>query len=127
MTMVGLILLMACANSVNLLLARAEARRGEMAVRLSLGAGRFRVMRQLLTESILLALCSAGLGILLASLGIRGLTWLLANGREGFTLRAQLDWQGLTFTLLVARGASALLPLAPELHDTQIENKPPPQ
>jgi predicted permease len=124
MTMVGLILLIACANIANLLLARAETRRREMAVRLSLGAGRLRVMRQLLTESILLSLCSAGLGIFLASLGIRGLTWLLANGREGFTLQAQLDWQVLTFTLLVAVTTGVLFGLAPAIQATKIDITP---
>ena len=124
MAMVGLILLIACANIANLLLARAEARRREMAVRLSLGAGRFRVIRQLLTESILLSVCSAALGILFASMGIRGLTWLLANGREGFTLHAQLDWQVLAFTLLVALTTGVLFGLAPAIQSTRIDITP---
>jgi macrolide transport system ATP-binding/permease protein len=122
--MVGLILLIACANIANLLLARAEARRREMAVRLSLGAGRFRVMRQLLTESILLSLCAAALGILLASLGIRGLTWLLANGRENFTLHAELDGRVLAFTLLVAVSTGLLFGLAPAIQATRIDLTP---
>ena len=113
--MVGLILAIACANTANLLLARANARRREMAVRLSIGAGRFRVVRQLLTESVLLASLSGALGIFIAVAGIRVLTRLLANGQEGFTLHAELNWQVLAVTLGLSLACGLLFGLAPAL------------
>ena len=124
MTMVGLILLIACANIANLLLARAVARRREIAVRLSLGAGRLRVIRQMLTESILLAISGALSGIFFAWRGIRGLTWLLANGKENFTLHAELDWRVLSFTLLVALVTGVLFGLAPAIQATRVDVTP---
>jgi macrolide transport system ATP-binding/permease protein len=122
--MVGLILLIACANIANLLLARAEARRREMAVRLSLGAGRMRVIRQLLTESLLLSFCAGILGILFATWGIRSLTWLLANGRDNFTLHAGVDWRVLLFTMLVVVATGILFGLAPAIQATRVEITP---
>ena len=117
--MVGLILVMACANIANLLLARAAARRREMAVRLSLGAGRFRVVRQLLTESVMLASLGGAFGVLFAIWGVRSLTLLLSSGQERFPLHAGLNWNVLGVTAALSVACGLLFGLAPALQSTR--------
>jgi len=124
LTMVGLILALACANIANLLLARAAARRREMAVRLSLGAGRFRVVRQLLTESVMLASLGGAFGVLFAIWGVRSLTLLLSNGRENFTLHAELNWSVLGVTAALSVVCGLLFGLAPAIQSTRPDVMP---
>lgn len=124
MAMVGMILVIACANIANLLLARATARRREMAVRLSMGASRFRVIRQLLTESVLLASTGGALGVMLAYWGIRFVTLLLSTGQEGFSLRAELNWHVLGVTLGLSIVTGLLFGLAPAVQATRVDVMP---
>ena len=124
LTMVGLILAIACANIANLLLARAAARRREMALRLSLGAGRFRVVRQLLTESVMLASLGGAFGVLFAIWGVRSLTFLLSNGRETFTLHAELNWHVLVVTAALSVVCGLLFGLAPAIVSTRPDVMP---
>jgi predicted permease len=124
MTMVAFILAIACANIANLLLARASSRRREMAVRLSLGATRLRVLRQLLTESVMLALPGGIIGLGVAAAGIRFLLWLLASGSDNFSLRAELDWRIITFTIAVAFATGILFGLAPAIQATRVDVTP---
>jgi predicted permease len=124
MTMVGLILAIACANLANLLLARGAARRREMAVRLSLGAGRWRIVRQMLTESVLLSVTGGAMGLLVGYAGIRMITWLLGNGRENFTLHASLSWPVLGFTFALSVASGLVFGLAPALESTKADYTP---
>lgn len=124
LAMVVLILAITCANIANLLLARAAARRREMAVRLSLGAGRFRVVRQLLTESVMLALLGGALGVVFAIWGVRSLTFLLSNGQENFTLRAELNWNVLGVTAALSVVCGLLFGLAPAIQSTRPDVMP---
>jgi predicted permease len=124
LAMVGLILAIACANIANLLLARAAARRREMAVRLSLGAGRFRVVRQLLTESVMLASLGGAFGVLFAIWGMRTLTVLLSNGQRNFTLHADLNWKVLGVTAALSVVCGLLFGLAPAIQSTRPDVMP---
>lgn len=112
---VSFVLLIACANVTNLLLARSEARHREIAVRTALGAGRGRLIRQLITESCLLTFTGAALGLLLAQFGIKALLAISPLELPGFA-RPKLDLSVLLFTSAVSLVTGVSLGLAPAAH-----------
>jgi predicted permease len=118
MAMVGVVLLIACANVAALLLARATARQKEVATRMSLGARRGRVMRQLLTESIVLSLGGGLVGVVLSHWITRFLVALLDRRRDSIGLNIHMDTRVLAFATVISVGGGLLFGLAPAMRAT---------
>ena len=123
MVIVAFILLIACANVAGLALARSASRQKEMAVRLALGAGRARIVRQLLTESIVLACAGGVLGVLVAVWGVDAIATLLSNGQP-FPFAVAPDWRVLLFTLAITFLTGILFGLAPSLRGSRVDLTP---
>jgi predicted permease len=116
----GLVLLIACANVANLLLARAAARYREVGIRLSIGAGKSRLIRQFLTESLLLATLGAAAGLMVAAGAVRVLALLLFPGNQ-LQLATTFDWRVLAFTGAVTLLTGLLFGLAPALRGARVD------
>lgn len=120
MATTGLVLLIACANLANLLLARASVREREIAVRLAIGASRWRLIRQLLAESLLLASGGAVAGVALAQVLTRSLVGFLNTQNNPLFIQTDLDWRLISFTALLALVTCLVFGLLPALRATQV-------
>jgi len=117
---VGFVLLIACANIAGLLLARAASRKTEMAVRSALGAGRWRVIRQLLTENVMLAIVGGALGCAIAWAGVRALVAALPPGMMGLS-DARIDWRVLLATAVLSVVTGIVFGLAPAVQTSNVD------
>jgi predicted permease len=125
---VGFVLLIACANVANLQLARASTRQREMAIRTAIGANRLRIVKQLLTESVMLALAGVVLGFLIGAWGVRALLAIapgdlprISDSQHASTAVSALDWHVLGFTLAVAFATGILFGLFPAVHVSRLD------
>jgi predicted permease len=121
LALVGFVLLLACANIANLMLARASARQREMGVRLALGAGRWRILRQVLTESLMISALGGALGLLLAYMGRTALPKLMLNAWERADMQVPFDWRVFGFTAAVTLATGVLFGIAPAWAATRAE------
>jgi len=121
MAAVGVVLLIACANVANLLISRASARRKEIAIRMAIGAGRARLIRQLLTESLLLSSMGAVLGVVFAGWSSRMLVRFLDTSNSTVVLDLSIDLRVLAFTMGVAVATGILFGLAPAWRGAQVD------
>ncbi len=117
----GLVLLLACPNIANLMLARASSRQREMSVRMALGAGRGRVLRQVLTESLLLAAMGGTAGLALGYVSRNLIPWLMRTGWDGGELPVGFDWRVFSFTSAATLLTGVLFGLAPAWRSTRAE------
>lgn len=124
MFIVGLVLLLACTNIANLLLARATERRKEIAIRMAIGAGRFRIIRQLLTESTMVSLIGGTAGLLLGSWIVDLILALKPKIDVPVNLELQTDWRVVLFTFIVSLFTGILFGLIPALRATKPEIVP---
>jgi predicted permease len=120
LAMVGVLLIIACGNLASLLISRANARDREMAIRLSIGAGRGRVIRQLLAETLLLAFVGGAFGLLLAAWGRDALLLMFSGSMTGIDLETGFDWRVLVFAVAVTALTGIAAGVGPAIRSTKV-------